>query len=191
MNKETPPGAVTVGGNRLARATGAVTEFRHDSEGGGVRRDSGVPNTELGAGFSHILLMAFRAPHFHRGPHGNLQLFQAPRRPFTRRTEETREAVSKRLEFFVSLPHGRGQRDRAKNETAQHFNVDRRTIERDLVKATRTLKMATRQQNTALAWMADWALSVLEGREDKTLFQLADEYTQRRTAACRVPLTLS
>src|SRR5262249_55167956 len=141
----------------------------------------GVRNAELGDEFRHLLLMAFREPHYRRGPHG--ERLEPPWRPFIRRTEETREAVSKRLEFFVSLPHGRGQRDRAKNETAQHFNVDRRTIERDLVKATRTLKMATRQQNTALAWMADWALSVLEGREDKTLFQLADEYTQRRTAA--------
>jgi hypothetical protein len=99
-----------------------------------------------------------------------------PQKPFTPRTEETREAVSKRLGFFVSLPHGRGQRDRAISDTAQHFNVNRRTIERDLKRATNTLKAAVQpNKNRALGMQADWALSVLEGREDKNYFQLAEE----------------
>ena len=150
---------------------------------GNTRRDPGVANAKRGADFSLVLLMAFRDPHYRRGPHGELLLLEGPQRPFTPRTVERRKAVSKRLEFFVSLPHGKGQRDRAKNETAQRFNVDRRTIERDLAMATRTLKMTTRG---LLGRMADWALEVLEGRQDKGLLQLVDEakeLTQRRTTA--------
>jgi hypothetical protein len=123
-------------------------------------------NTELGAWFSHTLLSVFRASHYRRAPHGGLEMH--PWKPFIPRTEKTREAVSKRLGFFVSLPHGRGQRDRAINDTAQHFNVNRRTIERDFKKATNTLKAAMRPNtNRAVAMQAGWALSVLEGRPDK------------------------
>jgi hypothetical protein len=115
--------------------------------------------------------------HYRRGPDGELLLWESPPRLSTPRTEETREAIARRLEFFVSLPHGRGQRDHAKNETAQHFNVEKRTIERDLVKAKRALKVATGRQ---LGAMADWALSVLEGAQDKTVYQLVDEITRER-----------
>jgi len=143
----------------------------------------GVRNAELGDEFRHLLLMAFRERHYRRGPHG--ERLEPTWRPFIRRTEETREAVARRLEFFVSLPHGRGRRDRAKNETAQHFNVDRRTIERDLEKAARALKTIAVRQNTVQSRLARHALRILEGHEDKSMFQSIEESKWREEESKR------
>jgi hypothetical protein len=164
-----------------------VVPLRNFGKEGGVRntrRDSGIANTELGAHFSYMLLMAFRAPHYRRG-----RLLDAvPSRPFVRRTEKTRETIAERLGFFVSLPHGSGQRDRATDTTAAHFGVDRRTIQRHLEMATRTLKKAAGQQHFFQRYMANWALSVLEGREDKTISQVVEESSRGRKAGANCGL---